>query len=228
MAKPGAGTARSFRMDWKSLGIGVVIGMFALTLLIAVGGRVEEWNFGLVKVVIPTPVQGGDPGTGGDLDINSLPVNVFDYDGLGDEQVGQGWGKFTAALSEGRTTYVFDYDVPSDGRAGYAGLDFRFQQTQDLSQYRAIQIVMDYPDDRAQCELFLKDVAWKSDYILLGRTTPPGGSLSIRGAEYTYEIPLSAFPTPDLKAVLELGFSVDTDITTGAHRITVKQVRFIR
>jgi hypothetical protein len=229
MAKPTAGAEKPFRPDWKSLGLGAVAGMLLLTLLLAAGGRVEEWNFGIMKVVIPTAAQGAAPTAGGsELAIESLPVSVFDYDGLGDAEVQAGWGKFTAAFSGGKASYLFDYDLPTDGRAGYAGLDFRFQQTQDLSQYEFIKIVLDYPDDGAQCELFLKDVAWKAVFFLLGKTTPPGGSLTIKGTEYSYEIPLSTFKDADLKAIYEVGFSVDADITRGAHRITVKQITFGR
>ncbi len=229
MAKPVAGTEKPYRPDGKSIGIGVAIGMLLLTLLLAVGGRVEEWNFGIMKVVIPTPGGGAAPAADArELDIESLPVHVFDYDGLGDAGVQQGWGKFTAAFLNGKASYLFDYDLPTDGKAGYAGLDFRFEQTQDLSQYRSMKVVLEYSDDQAQCELFLKDVSWKADYFLLGKTTPPGGSLTIRGLEYSYEIPLSLFQKPDFKAIYEVGLSVDTDITTGTHRITLKQITFVR
>ena len=157
-----------------------------------------------------------------------FPIKIFDYDGVGDSQVQQGWAKLAVAYSDQKASYLFDYDLPSDGTFGYAGLDFRFEQTQDLSEYKNIRIVLDYFDDASQCELFIKDISFQSDYFLLGKTTPPGGTLKISGTEYTYEIPLSVFTNLDFKAIYEVGFSVDTDITQGKHSITLKQITFVR
>ena len=160
--------------------------------------------------------------------IESFPIKIFDYDGVGDSQVKQGWAKLAIAFSDQKANYIFDYDLPSDGTFGYAGLDFRFEQTQDLSVYKAVRVVLDYFDDASQCEFFIKDISFQGDYFLLGKNTPPGGSLKINGTEYTYEIPLSIFTKLNFKAVYEVGMSVDTDITQGKHSITVKQIIFVR
>ena len=48
---------KPFQLDWKSLGFGAIAGALLLAIIMAAGGRVEEWNFGIVKVVIPTAVE---------------------------------------------------------------------------------------------------------------------------------------------------------------------------
>lgn len=55
MPKTNNDAKKPFQPDWKSIGIGIVAGMFLLAVLTSAGGRVAEWNFGLMKVVIPTP-----------------------------------------------------------------------------------------------------------------------------------------------------------------------------
>jgi hypothetical protein len=160
--------------------------------------------------------------------IESFPIKVFDYDGVGDSKVKQGWAKLAIAFPDQKPVYHFDYDLPSDGTFGYAGLDFRFDQTQDLSGYRSIKVVLNYFDDTAQSELFIKDISFQGDYVLLGKSTLPGGTLSVVGTEYAYMIPLSNFVKPNFKAIYEIGFSVDTDITKGKHKITVEKISFLR
>ena len=160
--------------------------------------------------------------------IESFPLKVFDYDGVGDSSVKQGWAKLSIAFPNQRPIYQFDYDLPTDGTFGYAGLDFRFDQTQDLSDYKSIKIGLSYFDDLTQSELFIKDISFQGDYVLLGKSTPAGGSLSVAGTEYTYTIPLSSFVKPNFKSIYEVGLSVDTDITKGKHKIAVNEISFIR
>ncbi len=57
MTKPKEASKQGFYLDWKSAGIGIGIGMLLLFLIIVKGGRVEEWNFGIAKVVFPTPTS---------------------------------------------------------------------------------------------------------------------------------------------------------------------------
>ena len=231
MSKPKNDVRKPFQLDWKSLGFGIIAGALLLTVIMAAGGRVEEWNFGVVKVVIPTSTSSSvspQAITEAETAIEFFPIKIFDYDGVGDSQVKQGWAKLAIVYSDQKANYIFDYDLPSDGTFGYAGLDFRFEQTQDLSVYKAVRVVLDYFDDASQCEFFIKDISFQGDYFLLGKTTPPGGSLRISGTEYTYEIPLSVFTELNFKAVYEVGMSVDTDITQGKHSITVKQIIFVR
>jgi len=161
--------------------------------------------------------------------IESFPVKVFNYDGLQDPQVNQGWAELSIGHSEGSTSYLFDFDLPTESDLfGYAGLDFRFDQTQDLSSFKTIKVVINYFDESTFCELFIKDFSYKGNYILLGNQSPTGGSLQVNGTEYTYVIPLSAFPDPNFKAIYEVGLSVDTDIVRGKHRITVSQITFTK
>lgn len=160
--------------------------------------------------------------------IESFPLKVFDYDGVGDSNVKQGWAKLSISFPDQRPVFQFDYDLPTDGTFGYAGLDFRFDQTQDLSDYKSIKIVLSYFDDLTQSELFIKDVSFQGDYVLLGKSTPVGGSLSVAGTLYTYTIPLSNFIKPNFKSIYEVGLSVDTDITKGAHKIAVNEISFLK
>jgi hypothetical protein len=229
MSKPKTSSEKAFSPDWKSVGVGLVAGMILLAIIVAAGGRLEKVNLLGAEVAFPTAVGDSMPDTAeSERGIESFPIKIFDYDGLGDNEVQQGWAKLAVAYSDRKPEYIFDYDLPSDGTFGYAGLDVRFEQTQDLSDYNTIRIVLDYPDDASQSELFIKDISFQGDYFLLGNTTPPEGSLKIDGTQYTYEIPLSVFTNLDIKAVYEVGLSVDTDITQGKHSITLKQVIFVR
>lgn len=164
-----------------------------------------------------------------EVQIESFPLKVFNYDGLQDSQVNQGLAELMISYSEGKPSYLFDFELPSEPNTfGYAGLDFRFDQTQDLSSYKIIKVVINYFDESTFSELFMKDITFKGDYIFLGNQAPVGGSLKVDGPTYTYEIPLTAFPSPNFKAIYEVGFSVDTDIVRGSHRITVSEISFIR
>lgn len=229
MAKPKETTEKSFSPDWKSVGIGIVAGMILLALIVAAGGRLEKVNLFGAEIAFPTAVS-GSPSVPDEKEraIESFPLKIFDYDGLGDNAVKQGWAKLSIAYSEQKAKYIFDYDVPTDGAFGYAGLDFRFEQTQDFTEYKFIKIVMEYFDDATQCELFIKDVSFEGNYVLLGQVALSGGSLKTSGTERVYEIPLSTFGNADLKAIYEIGLSVDTDITLGKHTIVVKQISFLR
>lgn len=160
--------------------------------------------------------------------IESFPIKIFDYDGVGDSQVKQGWAKLAIAFSDQKTSYLFDYNLPSDGTYGYAGLVFRFDQSQDLSSYQTIRVVLDYLDDTSLCELYINDISSQGDFYQLGKTNLPGGILKIDGTEYSYDIALSNFVKPNFKAIYEVGLSVDTDITKGGHRIVLKKITFVR
>ena len=231
MAKPKSDADKSFQPDWKSIGIGIIAGALLLTLVIAAGGRVEEWDFGVVKLTIPTTTSASVPPVAtesGERMIESFPVTVFNYDGLNDSSVQQGYAEISVAYLDQEPHYLFDYYVPSDGTYGYAGMVFRFDPPQDLSDYRTIRVVLEYLDDTSLCELYINDITSKGEFYLLGKNNLPGGVLRINGKEYSYEIALSNFKKPNFKVIYEVGFSVDPDITKGNHRIVVKQISFIR
>jgi hypothetical protein len=230
MTKSKDDARRSFQPEWKSIGIGVAVGMLLMAVLMAAGGRVEEWNFGIMKVVIPTATLSSTlPEDQAHRPIESFPITVFDYDGFYDAQIKQGTAELTMGYSEGAAQYLFDYELPlEDGVFGYAGLDFRFDPPQDLSEYKTIEVVLNYFDDTTSCELFIKDISFHGNYVLLSKQPPAGGTVQINGTEYIYEIPLTAFQEANLKATYEVGLSVDTDITKGKKRIAVEQIAFLK
>ncbi len=229
MTKPQAPAEKPFAPDWKSVAIGVVAGMILLVLLMAAGGRLVKVNLFGAEVAFPAAEAAASPNVdASERSIESFPLTLYDYDGVGDSAVKQGWAKLSIAYSDQRARYIFDYDLPSDGTFGYSGVDFRLGQTQDLTQYKFIRLVLEYFDDVTQCELFIKDISTRGDYVLLGQSAPAGGSLKTSGTVRTYEVPLSAFSDTDFTAIHEVGLSVDTDITQGKHTIVVRQITFLR
>lgn len=230
MAKPKSDSEKSFQPDWKSIGIGVIAGALLLTLILAAGGRVEEWNFGVVKLSIPTSTSNtvqSSPTDKSERSIHSYPVTVFNYDGMNDDNVKQGYAELSISYVNQEPHYFFDYYVPSDGTYGYAGLVFRFDPPQDLSAYQTIRVVLEYLDDASLCELYINDITSKGEFYLLGKNNLPGGVVRINGSEYSYDIALSNFKKPNFKVIYEIGLSVDQDITSGAHRIVLKDISFL-
>lgn len=52
---------RPFSPEWRSIGIGIVVGMLLMAFIDSIGGRIDEWNFGILKLVIPTATLRSTP-----------------------------------------------------------------------------------------------------------------------------------------------------------------------
>ena len=100
-----------------------------------------------------------------------------------------------------------------------------------MSEYRFIEITIDFKDDQTLCKLWIKDIAGRGNYVLIGGAVPPSGSVivSTEGRAQTIRIPLEiSFDSANLKAVRELNFAVDSEISQGGHSFTVSRITFVK
>ncbi|MBI5963090.1 MAG: hypothetical protein HY863_06420 [Chloroflexi bacterium] len=236
---------KPFSLDWKSTGIGVGIGMLLLFLIIARGGRVEEWNIGIAKFVFPTPTSVSDSNVAtSSRKIESFPAKVFAFGGAYDSPPQKGLGFLEVEYQpQNRFVYHFSFDLPIDGTYGYAGFTFWFIDpnnakqfsSQDLTSFNSIEITLKFESDLHHCQFFIKDIAYilhdesnHVNYTLLGQTAPPNSKIEKSGDEYKYTIPLSNFDKIDLKAVREVGFVVDAGVPQDERSFIVREILFTR
>lgn len=244
MSRSTATDGKSFNLDLKSIGIGIGIGMLLLFLITLRGGRVEEWNLGIAKIVFPTPTAMSPLILDQSITrIESLPSKVFAFSGANDPSIGQGLGYLDIEFrSEDRLAYHFTFNLPTDGTYGYAGFTFWFVEpnnikqlsSQDLTRFNSIQITLQFESSFHQSELFIKDIAYvegdetsHANYVTLRNEAPPNGKLEVNGNQYTFTIPLSNFEKVDLKAVREVGFLADTDLPQDQRSFAVHQILFV-
>ncbi len=166
------------------------------------------------------------------VSIESLGLVAFPYGGEGDPRVRRGRGSLSIIYEEASPVgYILDYSLPDTGE-GYAGLAFRFHQSQDLTDFEAVEMTISFGDEQARCEVFFKDIDDQTDYVRLGVPMLPTSDVAVRidGQKQTLRIPLSTnFPRVDISAVREIGFNANTSFSPrGTHTCTVTGINFLR
>ena len=163
--------------------------------------------------------------------IESLPVKVYNYEGIDNPKVGKGSSHLSITFDGGsRVGYLFNYSLPEQGE-GWTGLAFTFSSAQDLAEYKFVEATIDFGDEQTNTRLFINDEAGQKDSVLLGIGTPLGTGMvvSANGKELTFRIPLDAnYKYVNRKIIEEIDFDCDASTTRGNHTFTVKGIRFLK
>jgi hypothetical protein len=126
--------------------------------------------------------------------------------------------------------YQLKYSVPQTGDA-YAGLYFSFDDSENLENFKFVEVTVSFEDDNTSFDMFMKDITkpWNVTTIRIGKTAnyPNDVKVTQTDDDYKITIPLSMFTPLDLKAVKEVGFSVST-LSSGVGSFTVKKLEFIK
>lgn len=155
------------------------------------------------------------------LTIEQIPFTVFPYGGDSNPSccVGQGSMGFKNN-SNLQPIYSLDYNLPeNETRLGYSGLAFTFEQSQNLSEYYAIEFNIFFGDGINQSDINLKDITFKD---IAFHVTGNANQWN------TIVVPLTNFIGVDLKAVQVIEFEVLSNYTTGNHRFEISNIQFIK
>jgi hypothetical protein len=161
--------------------------------------------------------------------IESMPLRAFAYSGESDPAVGKGRGWLSIVYDKASVPgYRLDYTLPDDGY-GYAGLAFKFSESQNLSGYKFVEVTLKLEDKHIRCELALKDLSAKADYVPIGAgvSLVKGATVAADGDQLVFKISLETGFNIAREAVAEMGVSCDTEFSRGNHSFTISEVKFL-
>lgn len=131
---------------------------------------------------------------------------------------------------ESGINYQLKYSVPQTGEV-YAGLYFNFDTSENLENFKFLEVTVSFENDSTSFDLFMKDITkpWDVTTIRIGKSAkyPSDVKVTLMGDDYQITIPLSMFAPLDIKAVKEIGFSVST-LSSGTSSFTIKKLEFIK
>jgi hypothetical protein len=234
----------------KSPGMGVmgVIGMVGLILIVVLvlvlifGPRAqnsgqtpdpqlaETHPVSATLVVSTPPVMVAPTGERNVVSIEEIPFEVFAYGGDNDPTIGKGSGTLLVVRNGiTGTEYYLDYFLPDEGD-GYAGLAFRFLDSQDWTPYEFVEVTISFEDKEASCDFGIRDYADEVGYVRLGGSDPSSDiALTINGKQQTAKIPLATnFKTVNRKIVHELIFNADSYFVRGHHVLKIISVKLLK
>ena len=167
------------------------------------------------------------------ISIESMPMKViYYYSGVGDPKNGNTGGGLSVVYNENsHADYRLNYALPDEGE-GYVGLAFLFSKTQDLADYKFVEVKINFEDENTYCLLFIKDntkTLEDSVPLKLGIPLQPDIGVSISGREQTLKIPLNTnFQHVNPKNVTEVDVDCDANITRGNRTFTVTGIKFLK
>jgi hypothetical protein len=152
------------------------------------------------------------------LAIEQIPQRIFSYCGE-TENLG-GFAKLEVIFGGTviKTHYFLNYTIPLD-RDGYAGMVFQFNKGQDVADYSAIVLNIQFSEGNIPIDLFVKDIGDNGDHI---RITSKGTE------ETTFRYDLNIFKNVEFNALKEIGFNSDQSMIRGQHTITISGISFVR
>lgn len=185
-----------------------------VTAMIAVLGIIIGAILGpIVEKLINRPIDEVVPVS---LQLEQIPQNIFAYAGS-DESIG-GWSALWLRYEgNGNPVYRLDYSLPTD-QNGYAGMAFQFEEGQDLSEYKAVEITIRFYEPDSRIDFFIKDIAQNNAQM---QVVAKGTNEAI--IEYDF----SNFSEVNFSAIKEIGLNVDTSVITGSHRVEIKNIKFV-
>ncbi len=166
------------------------------------------------------------------LSIESLPSYVIAYGGEDNlDDTSEGTAILTIIYGEDMGTgYIVDYYLP-DASDGYAGLAYKFLEPQDFSDYKFVEIKIDFGDERAGCDFYMKDISNKSDSVRLSNTIQSNTEMNVDifGTTQLVTIPLSSsFDNINLSVIHDIGCNTYTSISTGNHTFIISGIKFLK
>jgi hypothetical protein len=217
---------------WAFMGIGLTIGIAVASIVIEPSRSFIVQTFTGIPTPAPTTqtsaaTQSREDGT---LRLESMPLVAFSYGGESDPAVGKGWSRLFIVYDKASTPgYRLDYTLPNDGY-GYAGLAFKFSKSQNLSGYKFLEVALKFNDEQTRCELALKDISKKTNYVPvgIGVSLEKGATVTADEDRLIFRIPLDTGFKIAQEAVDEMGVLCDTDSSRGNHSFTVSEIKFIQ
>ena len=180
-----------------------------------------------------TPADMGAPTEIPDVfPLEQAPFTAFAYGGTLNTTDYKGIGILTVNRN-GRsgTSYELEYRLPPpDEGPGYAGLSLTFEKPQDWTAYKFIEVTITLGDDQARCDIGIKDLATKANYVRLGDREWYGSDTSVTITGDTHQVTLpfkTRFEDVDLKFVKEIVFNIGSDFSDGDHSFTVDSLSLV-
>ena len=164
--------------------------------------------------------------------INTVPVQIFPYEG-GTEPEVQGYGVMSVSYDEeGEISYILNYSLPpAEQGFTWAGIAMQFGEPIGVAQYTYIEIAIQYSDADARCEVKFVDKSENTAYFRLTDISRPntGVTVKVDGDKQAIKIPLRQnFNNINLEQVKEIGFDVSSNLGTGKHYFIVSLIKFLK
>lgn len=193
-----------FILQWRSLGIGIVIGLLLFLVLRAIGVHPTEVDILGIKFTIPSSVSTSTPNGPDVLPLDSLPFWAFSY-GFGNDFITPQHFSYLTIVNDIRSekTYKLNYAMPAQGDAA-AGISFTLAEPIDLSHYTYIEALVKFTN--SQCDLFIKDTSLGAGpFVTLSDTVANSLQSPLVEGKWRFKIPLSYFGSINLRTVKEIG-----------------------
>jgi len=163
--------------------------------------------------------------------LQSKGLSVSAYSGENDINAGKSTADLSAVIDENNVVeYWFDYELPSDGNAGYVALEYKFLQPQDLYAYDFIEFTIDFIEPDRQVIFYFENPNenGQGDGMLISKNFDLENATVTRveKEKYSFRIPLSAFKNTNRDNVNEFGFYLHTDFATGKSEVMVSKISF--
>ena len=139
---------------------------------------------------------------------------------------------------DGDLDYRLYYEVLPDADS-WAGIFFYFSPTQDLTQFKNLQVTINFSDEQARCGIFLQDLHDRKSFIILGNNRFDNASddaqMVIQGNNRIFTIPLASNFLQDVdsnplnkQSISGVGFGMDGSEISGEYNCTIQEVSFLR
>jgi hypothetical protein len=129
----------------------------------------------------------------------------------------------------GSQSYTIDFLHSKKDLSHYGRLVFFFKETQDLSRFDFLEIVLTFENENTRTGFYIQDIAGKLSGISVGGglPLPDGVEDKISGKQHKITIPWSYFSVANKKALNALFFDIDNTAASGSYGITVDSIKFI-
>ncbi len=150
------------------------------------------------------------------------------YQGVDDPSIGEGkgWFEVSSKLDDGTfdSSYTLTYDIPS-GSKGHAGIFIWFNNPQDFTRYKYIELKIKFRDQNGRCRFILKDSFKVYGDVVLG----DGKVITATTDEQTVTLEISKyFSNIALNSVREIDLDANGYFFDGANSFTVSHIRLVK
>jgi hypothetical protein len=191
--------------DPQALVMAAVIGVIGIVVGAVATPLAQKW--------VNSPAT---PDTPQSLEIEQIPQNIVSYAGNSAEG---NWSGFLLIYDNSTTpVYELNYVLPVD-KAGFAGLVFQFAESQNLSEYHAIQFELVFGQPNDEIDFFVRDISNN-----VSRVHVVANSQSEMILRYEY----SNFNNANFNAIKEVGLDATTDFISGNHMVRIKNILFVK
>lgn len=158
--------------------------------------------------------------------IDDFLLSVFPYSGMADPEVGFSGATFSIdRTTDLRNHYRLEYFFSEEG-IGYAGLAFKFKEPVDFLNYKTLEIILEYSDQKILGDLILHDINTAEERVPVGpnATHSPDILINSSGLTQTIQIPVTYFKAIDLNVIREITLHFDNSKQNGNFTITLREM----